>query len=330
VSRALAFLVAFVVAIATASGGCGGDGVSATRALEEPIRVEGGQFFSGALPGVPEPAEGVDAGASPTPLVSDVEPTTTVAAPGAQSLDFAGHASPNAETVAVRFADMGTGYWVVPVGGPDPTANGSLTWDLTADFAHDIPPGPHTLVFAAIGADGASGGQFTIPFCIDTPVPDNLNACLPTKAPPAAVLSLSWDTHVDLDLIVQTPSGAVVGGKKVTTAPKGTSVSAASGGSNAVLDHDSNRNCAIDGIDREDVVWQAPPASGTYEVWADLFAACGQSSVRFTAALWLPAPRPDGGTELVQQAPLASGELLASQANGGSSNGLYLGAFTIQ
>jgi hypothetical protein len=330
ISGATVRLLAISGAIAFVLASCGGDHVSRTAGLDEPIRVEGAQFIEGTLPGLPEPAAGVDGGPAAKPLVSDAQPTTNAIAPGTEGLDFLGHTSPDAQTVAVRFADLGTGYWVVPVQGPDPSANGFLTWAFTADFAHDLAPGPHTLVLAAIGAGGASGTQFTFPFCVDTPVPDNFNACSPKRAPPSAVLSLSWDAAVDVDLVVRTPAGVVVGGKSVTTAPPGSSVSAASGGGNGVLDHDSNRNCAIDGIDREDIVWQTAPMAGTYSVWVDLAGACGKPAVRFEVALWIPQPDADGGTRLVQQPALATGELLASQTNAGSSPGLYVGSFNFE
>jgi hypothetical protein len=309
---------------------CGGEPASSAAAALEPLRVEGAQFIAGALPGLPEPAPSVDAGPAATPTVIDVQVQPNAIAPGTEGLDFAGHASPTAQTVDVRFADLGTGYWVVPVGVPDPSANNALTWQFTADFGHDIPPGPHALLFAAVDANGASGTQSSLAFCVDTPVPDNFNACSPKVAPPAAVLSLSWNTAVDLDLIVQTPTGATVGGKVITSAPPGTSVKAASGGSNAVLDHDSNRNCAIDGIQREDIMWQTAPPAGLYEVWVDLFRACGQPAVSFTVSLWLPEAGADGGKHLVQQPRLAAGELLAGQANGGAGRGLFVGSFNFQ
>ena len=40
--------------------------------------------------------------------------------------------------------------------------------------------------------------------------------------PPAAVLSLSWDAPVDLDLQVVTPSGVVISPKKPATGAGGT------------------------------------------------------------------------------------------------------------
>jgi hypothetical protein len=315
---------------------CGGDHVSRTAALEEPIRVESGQFISGTLPGIPPPSASVDAGAGVAPLVSDVEISNSAIAPGTEGMDFAGHVSPGTQTVAVRFSDVGSGFWVVPVAGPDLSEKNFLTWQFTADFAHDLSPGLHTLLFAAVDENGASGTQFSLPLCVDTPVPDNFNVCSPKRTPPSAVLSLAWNNPVDLDLIVETPSGAMVGGKRVTTAQSdgGLSVTSASGGNNGVLDHDSNRDCAIDGIDREDIVWQGAPEPGIYQVWVDLFAACGKPATSFNVSLWLAGPRPDGGQELTQQSPpIAIGELLASQANGGSSasaNGLFVGQFKLQ
>jgi hypothetical protein len=310
---------------------CGGEPASSAAAVLEPLQVEGAQFIAGALPGLPEPPPSADAGSPVAPAVIDVEVQTNAVAPGTEGLDFGGHASPSAQTVEVRFADVGTGYWIVPTGVPDPSANNALTWQFTADFAHDIPPGPHALLFAAVDANGKSGTQSSLSFCVDTPVPDNFNACSPKVAPPTAVLSLTWNTAVDLDLIVQTPSGAIVGGKVVTTAPPGTGVKAASGGSNGVLDHDSNRNCVIDGIQREDIVWQKAPAAGLYEVWVDLFRSCGQPAVSFSASLWLSVSDGDGGKRLVEQQPrLAAGELLAAQANGGAGRGLFVGSFKFQ
>jgi len=306
---------------------CAGEKASPDTGISEPVRVQSGQFVPGALPGTPQPdASVVDAGTAPQ--VIDVNVGDTAVEPGELGLVFTGHTTVNAQATAVRFADLGSGYWVVPVGAPDPSDNGLLTWQLSADFGRDIPPGFHDLLFAAIGADGSSGTQSGISLCVDTPVPDNLNICVPKRAPPAAVLSLAWDTAVDLDLIVQTPSGAVIGGKTATVLPPDAGAVAKT---NGVLDRDSNSDCVIDDIDREDVVWQSTPAAGDYQVWVDLFGACSQPSVRFTVSLWLAQPQADGTQRLVQQTPpLASGLLMAAQANGGSSRGLYVGDFVLR
>jgi hypothetical protein len=298
--------------------------------LGEPVRVEGGQLVSGGLPGLAEP-DGASPDAGVTPEVIDVNVGNTAISQGELGLVFSGHASTDAQTVGVRFADLGTGYWVVPVGAPDPSDEGLLTWQVTADFGRDLPPGFHDLVFAAIGADGSSGTQSALSVCIDTPVPDNLNICVPKRPPPAAVLSLSWDSSVDLDLVVQTPSGAFVGARSTATTTGDAGATPPSSASGAVIDRESNSGCVIDGIDREDVVWESTPPTGTYQVWVDLFSACGQAAVHFTVSLWLAEPQPDGTQRLVEQVPpLANGLLTAAQANGGATNGLYVGDFVLQ
>jgi hypothetical protein len=310
---------------------CTGPQVSPGGAAE-PIVVESGQFFTGSLPGSPPIVSGDDGGAAAQPSgtqVIDINVTSRVIRPGEAGLSITGHTTTDAKTLAVRFASLGSGYWVVPVSAPDPTDNGLLTWSITADFGVDLPPGLQDLRFAAIDANGASGTQQDLQVCIDTPVPDNLNACDPTRTPPAAVVSLVWDTPVDLGVVVQTPAGAVVGGKNTTTAaPPADGGTATPGPSDGVLDRRSNANCIIDGIQRDDVVWDSSPPSGTYQVWVDLFSACGQPSVRFTVSLWIAEGQPDGSKRLVEH-PFAKGELQAAQANAGAAPGLFVGDFVL-
>jgi hypothetical protein len=311
-----------------AAAACAGEQASPTTNVGEPIRIESGQFVPGALPGSPQPAA-ASADAGVNPQVTDVNVANSAIEQGELGFLLSGHATTDAQTVGVRFADLGTGYWVVTVGAPDPSDNGLLTWQASADFGRGLPPGFHTLAFAAIAANGSSGTQSDLSLCIDLPVPDNLNVCVPKRAPPAAVLSLSWDSPVDLDLVVEDPSGVVVGGHTASSEPPdaGSAVSSASG----VLDRDSNRDCVIDDVDREDVVWQTNPATGSYQVWVDLFSACGQPAVSFDVSLWLAVTQPDGTQRLVQQTPpLAVGVLTAEQANGGAAPGLFVGNFVLK
>jgi len=331
-AAAIAFGMSLAM-LATAS--CWGPQVLATAALEEPIRIESGQFISGDLPGTPAPTseDGGDAGTGPNPQVTDVTLANTAASPGAAGVLLSGHTTSTAQAVAVRFAGMGSGFWVVPVGPPDPSDGNLPTWQCLVDFGRDVAPGTHDLLFAAVDANGASGAQYDQPFCIDTPVPDNLNTCVPRRAPPAAVLSLTWDAPVDFDLIVQDPNGAILGGKiRAQSAEGGVPTSASTSATNGVLDHDSNAACVIDNLDREDIVWQSEPAHGTYEVWVNLFSACHQSGATFTVSLWRAEPRPDGGTlELVEQKPpVAIGQETAVQATGGARTGLYVGSYVLR
>ena len=323
-----------MVALLVVAAACTDASVSGQSEVGEPIVVVSAQFLPGSLPGLPPPDASTDAGPSPGPQVTDINVASTAIFQGEQGFVMSGHATIDSQTMAVRIADLGSGYWVVPVGAPDPSDNGLLTWQLTADFARNLPPGFHNLLFTALNAAGASGVQADLSICIDTPVPDNLNICVPRRAPPAAVLSLSWDAPVELNIIVQTPSGTMIG-ESHTTAPAadgGGTTSSTSSAMNGVIDHASNLNCVIDNIDREDVVWQQTPESGTYQVWVNLVRACGQPSVDFNVSLWLSEPRPDAGTqELVAESPpLATGELTAIQANGGTSLGLFVGSFVLQ
>ena len=321
-----------LAALLGATAGCTGPQVSASAGLEEPLRVQSGQFIPGDLPGLPPPPASADGGATVNPQVTDVTVANTAIKPGSAGMNISGHATATTQAVGVRFAGLGSGYWVVPVGPPDPQDNDLPTWQLFADFGRDLAPGFHDVLFSAVDANGQSGTQYDQPLCVDTPVPDNLNACVPKRAPPAMVLSLSWSAPVDLDLTVRDPLGGIVGGKTSAPADGGAPASGTPASTSGVLDHDSNANCVIDGLDREDVVWQTEPPHGLYEVWVDLFAACHQPAATFTVSLWRAEPAPDGGTKqlVLQQPPVALGELEASQANGGSSRGLYVGSFVLQ
>jgi hypothetical protein len=234
-----------------------------------------------------------------------------------------GDVTDDANAVAVRIPDQGTGYWVFNPAAPDSNALGMLTWSIAFDIGPNATPGLTTLRFAAISAPGASGIQNETPICVDTPYPDNYAVCNPSLAPPAAVLTLSWDAPVDLDLELQTPSGVLVNPKHPSTSDS----DAGPGPSDGILDRDSDANCVPDHVNRESIVWKDKPALGTYLVYADLFSACGQPSVRFTATLYSPQPM-DGGSTLVP-AWTASGELSAVDENGGAGLGLYLGLFNV-
>jgi len=329
--RAVVSLFLMIATVQTTA--CTANEVSDVQGIGEPIVVESGQFLAGPLPGQPPVDASTDGSAGPAPVVADINVANAVIAEGEQGLVVSGHATPSGQTIGVRFADLGSGYWVVPLGAPDPSDNNLLTWQLTADFARNLPPGFHELLFTAVGAGGSSGVESSLTVCVDTPVPDNLNICAPSRPPPAAVLSLSWDTPVDLELVVETPSGITIGGTEAaaTSLDGGVGSMVVSSASGALLDHESNRNCLIDNIDRDDLVWQETPETGTYQVWVDLFRACGQPAATFTVSLWLAELQADGTQRLIEQTPpLANGELTAAQANGGTSSGLFVGSFVLK
>jgi hypothetical protein len=222
---------------------------------------------------------------------------------------FTGRANDHAAAVALRLAGSGTGYWVFPLAGPDPQYPGELTWSATCDFAPSAAPGPRSFLFAAIDGEGRAGATFTLPMCIAGPVPDNLHLCDPTRPPPDVVLRLSWDSDVDLDLVVVAPDGREISAK------------ASRGEGDARVDRDSLAACAKDGLRVEHVVFPARP-SGRFNVFASLFDACGLPAVRFTLDV-LEAQGEGAARQLVRR-ETRSGRMIDLDANGGRDRGLFI------
>jgi hypothetical protein len=322
-ARGVALLVAAIALLASLSVfAC--SGVSSETGIAEPIRLRNATFESGDLPGDPPVASG-----GVPPLVTSFETASTVIRPGETEKGLLGRVSPDAVAVGIRFAGIGTGYWVVPVDGPDPQNNGELGWQAVADFGGTVAPGLYPLRVVGIDAAGHAGTQRELSVCVTPSVPDNLNACDPTIPPPAAILSLSWDTPVDLDLVVVTPDGRIVDAKHPrTTAPPppgpSTGVDAGAAVSVGTFDRDSNGSCVIDAIQREDLVFQSRPSSGSYLVYASLFDACGQASVHFRLSLYEPEATADPKVQHLVQSITKNGVLLGPEANGGSKIGTFV------
>lgn len=289
----------------------------------EPFRVASAQFVPGELPGS-APSDAADV----APNVTGIDNANAIVQPGQSDKQIGGRATPDSVAVAMRFPDAGSGYWVVQVDAPDPQSDGDRPFAATLDFSRSLGAGFHNLRLAAIDANGHAGTQTSLKLCMASAVPDNGHACDPTKALPAAVVSLTWDTNVDLDLQVTTPAGLVIDGKHPTGSLTSGSAGAAPDPSVGQIDRDSNAACAIDGLRREDVIFSTSPANGTYLIGASLFAACGESSVRFEATLWLPRPTADGDVQLTEVLS-RTGELTADDATGGATPGLYLTDFSL-
>jgi hypothetical protein len=317
---ALAALLALAVLAGCSSG------ETATLGLDEPLQVQGGSFHPGKLPGG-DPIDVVPDGGAPlpSPHVNTVNSLNNILRPGQTDKALSGSVTDDSYAIGIRFQDLGTGYWVVPVGGPDPLAPESLTWSMSLSLSRAAPPGIHPMRFAAIDRNGRSGPQFELPFCITDNVPDNLNSCDPKLDPPAVVVALRWDADVDLDLVVVVPNGKVVDAKHSTTAlavDGGVTFDPATDGA---VDRDSNANCVVDGIRQENLVWQGKPDPGDYFVFAHLADACAKDSVRFTATVYVS--RPKGRNNALVPELEVSGELLAIDAKGDEGLGLFLTEF---
>jgi hypothetical protein len=324
-------LSTLVLALIAAAFAC--SGIPRPGGNDEPIRVTGGQFRAGDMPGLsPLSDDAVDGGAAPVgPHVTDVQTLNQVVWNGEVGKAFSGHATADVRTVALRFGDLGTGYWAVNVDGPDPANGGELTWTVLADFGRGLPAGLHDLDFAAFDEQGRAGTQRKLTLCVAGVVPQDLSACDPASPPPHAVLSLTWDRPVDLDLRLVAPSGKTVDWHHPTTGEVvdgGVPAPVLKDPSTGISSVDAQRGCVAGGL-TESVVWKGAPANGTYLVYVDLFDACSQPSVRFTVTLYLAQTQPDGSSRLVP-ALRKTGELGADQVSGGAGTGVYVTDLTFQ
>jgi hypothetical protein len=320
----------FVFASASAGGlslvglvaGCGTDGRSG---LEEPLRVHDAQFVAGDLPGEPPLVPGSD-----TPLVP---PTTDAGTPSVAYLQqrssdvhFNGVASGDAVAVGVRLEDQGTGYWLLPTLFRDPVAEDALAWSFVADFQESLPPGTHRLLTVAFDGQGNAGTQAERTLCINSLVPDGGNACDATRPPPFVVVSLTWDTPVDLDLRIVLPDGQLIDtAHPVSGEPDEAGNIDLNVPGVGKLQHDSGANCVIDGRQREDVVFQVEPPPGVYRIYANLSRACEESHVTYEASYHV---RTQDGDEYGQDTrSVGAGTLLNRQA--GNELGTFVGEVTV-
>lgn len=304
-----------------------------TAGFEEPLRVESAQFIEGPLPG--------------SASVSGTQATTpSTGAPSGVSLVKAGQrvrangtATHDAASVGIRFAGLGSGYWVRPLSVPDlESTDGGFTWDLNIDFATDLSPGLHTLLLAGIGENGQAGTQRAVEICVQPAIPDRLsntsallrgNRCDPEQQPPALVVSLGWDAAVDLDLQVVTPTGERLDAKRPTNAVIGKNgeIDDSVQGSGRI-DADSNANCVLDGLNRENLVFDQLPPAGRYYVYVDLYAACGKRSVHFDVSIHQSVTGEEPDTFAQRETFSQAGQLLSLAASGGTT-GLFVTEFIV-
>ncbi len=255
-------------------------GQPAPLGLDEPVRVQSAQFIGGPLPGSPP-----GAGGPPDLRVTSITSTNRVVLPGQAGKKIDGRASARASAIGVGFADLGSGYWVFPLGAPDPQFPGELSWAAELDFALSTSdsPGFHPLRVVAIDPSGAAGEQGDIDVCLASRTPDNLDSCDPTIAPPDAVISLLWDADLDLDLRVALPTGRTVDPKHPLTDP------GVDGGASSpdvgVFSRDSLASCIKDGRRQEDLVWQKRP-TGVVDLYVQLFDPCGRQASSFTLVVY--------------------------------------------
>lgn len=292
--------------------------------ITEPIRVHRGAFRLGDMPGADDPE-------APGPEVTSLELSSTILTIGQLDRFVGGRVTEDTFSIGVAFSDLGSGWWVRPVEARDPAFPGERFFTIDYDVGGGIPAGLHTLRFVALDEAGIAGPFRDLEVCVvDDTVPDNLNACDPTSSPPAAVITLSWDEAVDLDLVLDTPDGKRVDHRHPSTATPtepGAPISREVLADPHVgrLGRNSNAECELDARNAESIGWQDAPAEGTYLVYANLYDACGRPSATFSVSVYRSEPTEDGGEHLVLSERV-DGVVLGLSANGGAGTPLYLTA----
>jgi hypothetical protein len=289
--------------------------------VAEPIVVHRATLRRAPMPGAAD-AEG--------PRVTSLETTGGVFRQGQLGRTMSGRVSEEAWAIALSVVGLGSGHWVLPVGGLDPAFPGERVWDVELDINGGLPPGVHTVRLAALDEAGVAGAWRDLDICVVDPrVPDGFNACDPTLPPPDAVIVLTWDTDVDLDLVVETPDGKIVDARRPTTVstdrrPIPAEVLRQPGIGR--LDGDSHAECLPDGRNSESLTFLEPAAvPGLYLVYVNLFDACHEPSVRFAVTTYRREEQAEGGFRLAQ-VEQRTGMLLGLSANGGAGAPLYVTA----
>jgi hypothetical protein len=268
--------------------------------LDAYMRIAGAQFVAGPMPA-----------SSPSgPNVLSIDLVNTNIYPNLPDDSIAGALSPTATAAAIGMQGD-SGYWIVVAGAPGFTTPNDPSYAATAEFSGGIVAGDYTLVVRAVDAQGTFG-------------PPTTQILTATAAPPTEplptgqlVVTLTWNNDTNLDLHVVDPEGFdLFWGDQSTQPPF--SFEQADGGSYGAIDDDSNANCVIDGLDREDVVWKGAPPAGAYTVRVDAASLCGQPIAYWTVRVVLQ------GTTIAE----ASGTAVDADTRGSHGVGAGITALT--
>jgi hypothetical protein len=312
---------------------CSGEAPSAGQ-LTEPIVITNGQFIPGPLPGTPPaaPPDGGsdDGGPMLTLTITDTAVPILPVLSGSAGESLSGHTTPDAASVGIRLADLGTGYWIVPSGAVDPTSNDDRSFGCKANFNSGDPAGRQNLVFVAFDQSGNAGTQVDAEICIDPAVPDYTtvpvkgHTCHPDDPLPPLVISLTWDANFDVDLNVVDPNGQLFSPKDPNPYADAGVVPAPA--TQPFFDRDALRNCYASGYREEDLIFPTPPLAGNYLIYANPFASCGQPATTFTLTIYqIEGVCPGCAQKVVFT---RSGQLLSDLTTGGASTGLFVHTYS--
>jgi hypothetical protein len=251
----------------TGPGACS-SGVPADVGADAYLQVPGARFVRGAMP------EGSESG----PAIAQIALVNNDIWPGLGDDPLSGALGPTATAAAIGLQGD-VGYWLVAAGVPNVATPLAPSFSATAAFSRGIVPGRYLMVVRAIddaGRYGPPGTQVLV--AEDSPT-----------NPPAKgdlVVTLTWDAESNLDVSVVDPTGAEIDWNHPSSQPP-FSFDHVDGGSYGYLDYDSNANCVIDGLRREDVIWPGPPPRGAYSVRVDAPSLCGQPIANWTVRVLL-------------------------------------------
>lgn len=253
-----ALLLAFACLLVLAA--CADDAIDTRSGLSAKLRLSNGQFKPGHFPvdvgsdAGPAPIPLADGGAIAPPSVVTYDIVTTTAERGTVGKSFRVIVTPVTRTVAIGL-EGDDGYWLVPVASPSLEYAPNLELGANFDLDYSLPLGPAKIWLAAIDKDGVVGAARALEITIVDDLP---------KAP--LVLSLSWNSNADLDLVIVHPDGTVLSNK---SQPGPTSPGIA-----GKFDLDSDANCIADGHRMENAAYTAASA-GLYNVYVRQSASCG-------------------------------------------------------
>jgi hypothetical protein len=244
-------------AIAACSTPSCSSGVRADTGADAYMQVPGAQFVRGPMP------EGSPSG----PGVAQISLMNNNIWPGLADDPLGGALNPTATAAAVGL-QRDVGYWILVAGPPSVATPDDPSYSATLQFSGGIVLGSYTLVVRAVDQNGSFG----LP---KTQVLIAQNSPLNPPATGDLVVTLTWDTESNLDLHVVDPAGLDLYWGNPSSEPP-FSFDQIEGGSYGYIDYDSNADCIIDGLRREDAIWPNPPPSGTYTVRVDAPSLCGQ------------------------------------------------------
>lgn len=262
-----------------ALAGCESSISSFDLGLDQQVRVTGGQLVRGQ----PEDPGCDPATSSNCPAVTEIRRNQTEVSRGDGTVGLQGRIGRGATALHV-WAEGDTNHWVVLPSSFDFTVPDELTYAIQLEFSFAIQTDTLNVYMQAADESGTLGPASIAEYTI-----------LPDVPPAALLVSLGWDAPADMDLHVELPDGTIVGAKNINSTKPGSIPGDPSYMYGGYLDLDSNQQCLIDSLNRENFVWldhvgdprNLPPPSGRYKVYANLFSPCRTSSVNFEATVTL-------------------------------------------